>query len=142
MFGAAGPGRVPDGTSLPDVRRVLDRDGTALVVDLDPLVGVALAAAASRTAHVVLVLPRWPHADAVLPCETLTATLVQKATHLSAYAGSNVLFVLDRERNKSVSRPIADPRVDNRYELGPNDLPNLQTLRAAGIQRIVKVTSR
>src|SRR5690242_17918704 len=72
MFGAAEIARAPDGSPLPDVRPLLDRDGTAMVVDLDPLLGVALAAAASRTAHVVLVLPRWPHADAVLACEALT----------------------------------------------------------------------
>src|SRR5579864_5129486 len=48
----------------------LFKEHTAVVVDLDPLVGVELAAEASqrRLAHVVLVLPRWPHANAVLPC--------------------------------------------------------------------------
>jgi hypothetical protein len=110
-------------------------------MDLHPLVGIAFAAAASRSAHVVLVLPRWPHADAVLPSEPLTATLVAHAAHLRPCAGSNVVFVLDGERNQTIKRSATDMRVDNRYDLSLNDLPNLATLRAAGIQRIVKVTT-
>jgi hypothetical protein len=118
-------------------------NGTAVVADLEPLVGVALAAEASfrGLAHAVLVLPRWPHADAVLPVEPLTATLVSASRRLRQLNSSNVLFVLDGERRKSIApRPRRDPRVDNRYDIAAADLPDLKTLRRAGIQRVVRIS--
>jgi hypothetical protein len=53
-----------------------------------------------------------------------------------------VVFVLDAEREVSIRRPRGDPRADNRYALAIGDLPNLATLRAAGIQRLIKVTPK
>jgi len=120
----------------------LFKEHTAVVVDLDPLVGVELAAEASqrRLAHVVLVLPRWPHANAVLPCGALAETLVTCSTLLTDSATStNVVFVLDGERRTAVRRRFSDPRIDNRYDLALGDLPGLARLRAAGIKRVVKV---
>jgi hypothetical protein len=119
------------------------RNGTAMVLDLEPVLGVRIAAEVSRQrlAHVVLVLPRWPHADAVLATDRLASTLIATAAQLSAGdSRSNVVFVLDAEREASIHRPPEDGRVDNRYALSVGDLPNLATLRAAGIQRLVKVT--
>jgi hypothetical protein len=119
------------------------RGGTAMVLDLEPVLGVRIAAEVSRQrlAHVVLVLPRWPHADAVLATDRLASTLIATAPQLSAGdARSNVVFVLDADREASIRRPPKDQRVDNRYALSVGDLPNLATLRAAGIQRLVKVT--
>jgi hypothetical protein len=113
-----------------------------MLLDLEPTLGVRLAAEISqrRLAHVVVVLPRWPHALAVLPSEALVAALLQTATQLNAAELTNVVFVLDAERQRSVTRPANDARIDNRYALSPNDLPNLATLRAAGIRRVMKVT--
>jgi hypothetical protein len=51
-----------------------------------------------------------------------------------------VVFVLDGQRSKSIRRAATDARVDNRYDLAVGDLPNLQQLRAAGVQRIVKLS--
>jgi hypothetical protein len=113
-------------------------------MDLDPARGVALAAEASRQrlAHVVLVLPRWPHDDAVLPCDALVATLQSASNRLATDVRSdNVVFVLDGDRQNPISpRPKHDSRVDNRYDLAPADLPNLAALRAAGIRRVLKLT--
>ena len=53
-----------------------------------------------------------------------------------------VVFVLDADRRRSIRRPPRDPRVDNRYDLGAEDLPDLKMLRGAGIGRIVKVSPR
>lgn len=128
---------------LPDLTQVLLRDGTAVVLDLDPVVGVAIAAELSRRrlAHVVLVLPRWPHQDALLPCNVLVSILVRRSSHLGSGAASKVVFVLDGERQKPVRKRTGDARIDNRYTLAPGDLPNLGVLRRAGIQRIVKISA-
>src|SRR5205809_2167745 len=71
----ASPGEVGE------LETVLGEGATAVVLDLEPAWGVRLAAAAShrRLANVVLVLPRWPHANAVLPCNALIATLIGAA---------------------------------------------------------------
>ena len=117
---------------------------SAVIIDLDPVLGVNMAATMSQKglAHVVLVLPRWPHARAVLPCEPLLSTLVATSRWLTQPTQSpHVVFVLDAERRKKITpRPARDPRVDNRYDITAGDLPSLQTLRAAGIQRVVKLT--
>jgi hypothetical protein len=127
-----------------DLTQVLRTEGTAVVLDLDPLVAIRSAADVSRLglAHVVLVLPRWPHTSAVLPTDDLAATLVQASNRLAAGAVSNnVVFVLDAEPHKPIRRPANDPRIDNRYPITATDLPNLATLRRGGVTRLVKVTS-
>jgi hypothetical protein len=126
-----------------DVAAILVGGSTAVVLDLDPITGLRVAADLSgrRLADVVVVLPRWPHAEAVLPTQELIAELVQSSNRLRAQAATtNVVFVLDGERARSIRRPARDPRVDNRYDVSAGDLPNLQQLRAAGIRRVVKVT--
>jgi hypothetical protein len=124
------------------VQAALANPGTALVLDLEPSQGVRIAAAISRRglAHVALVLPRWPDADAVLPVVDLLAVLVSTSRELrQAEVASNVVFVVDAERQMQIRHQPRDTRVDNRYALSAGDLPSLATLRRAGIQRIVKV---
>jgi hypothetical protein len=120
---------------------VLSAAGTAVVLDLEPSEGVRLAADANRLglAHVVVVLPRWPHAEALLPTDELIATLVGTAQKVQPISSTNVIFVLDAERERSLRRPASDQRVDNRYALPVGDLPGLAALRSAGIQRVVRV---
>jgi len=128
---------------VPDVASALAGGPTALVLDLSPVLGVNIAAdlSARLLAHVVLVLPRWPHPEAVLPTRELMATLVESSRDVRSNVSTpSVVFVLDGERSCSIRRPRADPRVDNRYDLSVGDLPNLRQLRDAGIQRVVKVS--
>ena len=115
---------------------------TALVIDLDPIVGIHLAAELSRRrlASVVLIVPRWPHADAVLPCDGLLGALLDGSRRVrDCPSAPHVVFVLDAERSKSITRPALDPRIDNRYDLAVGDLPTLRQLRCAGIERVVKL---
>jgi len=121
---------------------ILGPGGAAVVLDLAPVLGVRIAAAVSRQqlAYVVLVLPRWPHAHAVLPVEDLLGTLIAVSPHLrQPKTASNVVFVVDAERQKSIRRSTSDARVDNRYSLSAADLPDLATLRRAGVRRVVRL---
>jgi hypothetical protein len=129
--------------SVLELEKALQGGPTALVLDLDPVLGVASAAELSRRqqADVVLVLPRWPHPEAALPTRQLIATLVGSSRRLNPGAGaSHVVFVLDDERRRSMRRAATDARVDNRYDLAVGDLPNLEQLRGAGIQHVVKLS--
>jgi hypothetical protein len=120
----------------------LSADGTCLVLQLDPTLGVCVAARlnAMGLARPLLVIPRWPYAEAVLDTARLTAALLREAVRLRSDAPvRNVVMVLDAERGRSIDRPAADTRADNRYTLSPHDLPSLAALRARGIRRIVKI---
>jgi len=129
-----------------DLREALsNRGGTAVVLDLEPVVGVEVAARLNRDriAHPVLVLPRWPYAEAILPFERLLDSLTAGARLLTTPGErlANVVFVLDAERNTPVPRRTAmDRRADNRFRLSTGDLPTLRDLRSGGIGRVVKVT--
>ena len=116
---------------------------SAVVLDLPACLGVQIAAGLSRRsmAHVVLVLPRWPYAHAILPAQPLLASLVTQARGLAARTAElrHVVFVLDLERQQSIERPAHDTRADNRYPLGVADLPNYRALQQRGIQRVVLV---
>ncbi len=125
------------------VKTALGADPTALIIDLDPVLGVHLAAALNRRrpVAVVIVLPRWPHPEAVLPTDDLIATLIEESKRVRACeSAAHVIFVLDGERSRSVRRPTTDTRIDNRYDLAVADLPDLRQLQAAGIERIVKLS--
>jgi hypothetical protein len=141
--GGTGTSRLESSSDFAELLELLRLGGSAVVLDLEPLSGVRMAAEASHRglAHVVLIVPRWPHAEAVLPTAELIATLLGESRRLRVPAAtSNVVFVLDGEREMPLRRPLSDPRVDNRYALAVGDLPNLAALRAAGVQRLVKVS--
>jgi len=127
---------------VPVLDEALREPGTALVIDLEPTLGVAMAARASEQglAHVVLLLPRWPHADAALPTNALVTALRHGARTLTDTPKKNVVFVLDGERRLTLPhRPTGDHRVDNRYDITAGDLPTLAELRQAGMRRVVKI---
>lgn len=124
-----------------EIGEVAAREPSAILLDLDPAPGVLIASRvyARRQAHTVLVLPRWPYADAVLPADHLLgATLAEAPAQARAAEPKSVVFVLDADRSISVNRPTHDPRADNRYELSATDLPSLAALRRAAIGRVVK----
>ena len=119
--------------------------GTLLLLELEPALGVCIAARLNQLqlAHVVLVLPRWAYVRAILPVERLLHALVHGAALLDVEARNlpNVVLVLDAERTRPVPRRSrADARADNRYRLSPFDLPDLAALRARGIRRLVKIS--
>jgi hypothetical protein len=125
----------------PDLADMLAVGGTAVLLDVEPTLGARMAADANHRglAHAVLVLPRWPHSQAVLPTDELVGTLEAAASQLKPAGTSNVIFVLDAERQRSLQRRTPDRRIDNRYAVAVSELPDLATLRAAGIQRVVRV---
>ena len=114
-----------------------------MVIDLEPILGVRVAAELNRRqlANVVLVLPRWPYAQAVLPVDGLVAALVETSPSVGPVdAPTNVVFVVDAVRERPIGRrAVSDRRADNRYRLAASDLPNLATLLGAGIRRLVKI---
>jgi hypothetical protein len=123
----------------------LQSGGVLCLLDLEPTLGVRVAAQLSRVrlAHPVLVLPRWPYADALLGSDRLLTALLDESRRLPNLDGrlDNVVFVVDAERARLVpDRSVRDPRADNRHGLFTFDLPNLATLRARGIQRVVRIT--
>jgi hypothetical protein len=122
----------------------LDQSGTAIVLDVEPILGIHIAARLNqrRLANAVLLLPRWPYQHAILPVDGLLDSLVGRATGLTDGEWTNVAFVLDAERNRAlVRRTRHDERADNRYRLTAADLPNLAALRARGITRVVKLST-
>lgn len=122
----------------------LTQGKTAILLDLEPTLGVEVAARLfqQQLSYVVLILPRWPHAEAILPSTQLEYTLVLESRRLDppCVELKNVAFVLDAERQKRVDRPADDPRIDNRYHVSIADLPKLVDLRRAGIRRVVKMS--
>ena len=143
-----------DAGRTPFARRELDDEGLARStlaggahrargIDLDPVVGARIAAASrARTCRRGADVPRWPHADAVLPSGELIGALVDESKPLQAVTDApHVVFVLDGERSVH-HRSSRRPRIDNRYDLAVGDLPTLRQLRRAGIERIVKLAPR
>jgi hypothetical protein len=120
--------------------------GVLVLLDLEPALGVHIAAQLNheRLANAVLVLPRWPYRQAILPVDGLLYALITQARQLSKETQlPNVVFVCDAARSRPIhNRPISDERADNRYRLLASDLPNLATLRARGIRRIEKISAR
>jgi hypothetical protein len=133
----------PDTAPLVEaLARTLAHGHTLVALDLNPVMGVHVAAQINQRglAHVVLLLPRWPYDDAVLPTRELTRVLVECARSVVFNQHStNVVFVLDAQRGTAVGRPHRDARADNRYRLSPADLPNLAALRAHRVERVVRV---
>jgi hypothetical protein len=134
------PVRAPAANRLAtQLAKRLDR-GVLMLLELDPVLGVQVAARLNQwgLANAVLVLPRWPYQNAILPVDGLLYALVTQARRLCPEAAlPNVVFVVDAERSRPVpDRSAADQRADNRYRLLVPDLPDLKALRARGVQRV------
>jgi hypothetical protein len=127
----------------------LGRPAVLLLLDLPGAQGIATAAGlAPYGVRPVLVLLRWPEPGAVLGAEEVLAALCRyapaaprgRATAVppnQAEAAAQYAFVLERERVRALPAPALAHRFDNRYTLGPPDLPDADRLRAAGIQAVV-----
>jgi hypothetical protein len=118
------------------------RGGTLLLLDLEPTLGVSIAAHLNELhlANPVLLLPRWPYVRAVLAVDALLHALTTHAQRLTQTDQPNVVFVVDAQRTVALpGRSASDDRTDNRYRLSPSELPDLAALRARDIQRVVKL---
>jgi hypothetical protein len=128
------------------LRPAQNQAGILWLLDLEPSLGVHVAAELNvrRLAHPVLLLPRWPYARAVLRSDQLAWALLDEVPRLTRGDRlPNVAFVIDAQRGQLVpDRRDDDPRADNRHTLSIFDMPNLATLRARGIRRIVRVCDR
>jgi hypothetical protein len=127
---------------VPQLATQLDGSGTLVVLDTAPVVGVAVAAelCAQKRARPVIVLGRWPYAEAVLPARPLVDVLLSEAVRLRTVGARDVVLVLDGERSRPVTeRSPGDRRTDNRYAFDPNDLPDPATLRALRIERVLAI---
>jgi hypothetical protein len=134
------PRKAPPSPIADALARALSfREPTAVVLDLEPVLGVHVASL--MDAHVVLILPRWPYADAVLAVAELLDVLISRSRRLHMAKASNVVFVVDAERSTAIRRKWGDTRADNRYQLSQTDLPNLESLRTHGINSVVKITN-
>jgi hypothetical protein len=118
---------------------------TLLLLDLEPVLGIHVAARLNRAgvANVVLAMMRWPYVDAVLPVDTLLYALRSHSHGLVDRPLRHVAFVLDADRSRPLpDRPRFDRRADNRYRLSPFELPDLTTLEAQGVTSILKLAHR
>jgi hypothetical protein len=128
-----------------ELASTVQKGGVLVLLDLEPNLGVQVAARlnALRLANTVLLLPRWPYREALLPVERLLHSLLSESRRLAPEQPlPNVAFVLDADRAApEMGRSAVDRRADNRYRLSPADLPNLATLRASGIRFVDKLSA-
>jgi hypothetical protein len=151
---------MPDRTKLPDVReldvvhdaitagnRVADAgipSDLMFVVDMRGAASCAFGASLSRTARTpvsnVVTFNNWPANDSLIPAEEALAGMIAFSPKPAvANTQAAPVFLLDSWR---LAYPFDIPdedTYDNRYALGPADLPEPETLQTAGISRVVYV---
>jgi hypothetical protein len=150
-----------DAATLPDVRTLevvgvaeaaaanVARGGlpadTLWIVDLRGAASCAFAARLSRDAREpvasVVTFNNWPANESVVPAdETLAGLLAFPPQQPPSDAKSaHPLFLLDSWRLAFRFDKPSDETYDNRYMLMPSDLPDIETLHAQGITRVVYV---
>jgi hypothetical protein len=156
---ASGPQQVelPDVQSLPEVQQAAEagrRVGeaglppdTLWVVDMrgpaSVAFGVAMQQAAREPVSLVPTFNNWPAEDELVPAEetlsALTSLSPKPVTGANASVGSRPVFLLDAWRLAYRFDEPGEDTYDNRYILSTSDLPDVETLRARGIRRIVYV---
>ena len=115
------------------------RARTVVILDFPPEVGVPIAAELARAGHArpLLVIGRWPYAEAVLPARPLVDLTIAETRGLRDLDAPHLVIVLDGDRAKDLPRrPASDARVDNRYEVVREDFPDASTLLAAGFHQV------
>jgi hypothetical protein len=134
---AAAAGLVVGSNGIPaDTMFVVDMRGAASIA-----FGVALSRAARQPVSLVPTFINWPGEDELIPAEETLAALATMTPRLpdESAALSTPVFLLDSWRLAYRFDEPADDSYDNRYILTPSDLPDIATLRARGIQRVVYV---
>jgi hypothetical protein len=118
---------------------------TLWLVDLRGAASCAFAARLSRDAREpvasVVTFNNWPANESVVPADETLAGLLAFAPKQPADGAKNAhpVFLLDSWRLAFRFDKPADDTYDNRYMLMPGDLPDVDTLRAQGITRVVYV---
>ena len=143
VYRARAAGRRVAAAGMPtDTLWVVDLRGAASVA-----FGAALANAAfARASASVTLVPtfnNWPAQNELVPAEETLAALVSMSPSPAQDgldAGSPV-FLLDAWRMAFRSEEPDDDVYDNRYFLSPADLPDVATLRARGIRRVLYVVT-
>ena len=129
------------------VARQIASDGlpadTLWIVDMRGAASVAFGAALSQAARepvrLVPTFNNWPATDELIPAEETLAALATMAPRSpeDAGVGARPVFLLDSWRLAYRFDDPGDDTYDNRYILTPSDLPDVETLRAQGIRRVV-----
>jgi hypothetical protein len=146
---------LPDPTRLEEVGRAsfagqqLALNGippyTLFVVDLRGAASVAFGVALSRTSQepvsLVPTFNNWPGDDELIPAEETLAALAMMWPRPPAAQQdvSTPVFLLDAWRLAYRFDDPGDETYDNRYILTAGDLPDVETLRARGIEQVVYV---
>ena len=119
-----------------DTMWMVDLRGAASVV-----FGAELSKRAREPVSLVLTFNNWPAENELIPAEETLAALVSTDPKLPEVdaSGTRPVFLLDAWRLAFRQDEVDDDVTDNRYFLGPTDLPDPSALRAAGIRRIVYV---
>lgn len=116
------------------------------IVDLRGAASVTFGASLSRRAREpvapVLTFNNWPHDDGLVPAEETLAALVagmQPRLPAPGETRARPVFLLDAWRLAYRFDVPDDDVVDNRYVLSANDFPDVATLKAQGIRRVIYV---
>jgi hypothetical protein len=149
------PIELPDVRSLEEVRLAAAAGyqvgaeglpaGTIFVVDMrgaaSVAFGVALSRAARQSVSVVPTFNNWPGEEELVPAEETLAALATMTPQLPADGGasSGPVFLLDSWRLAYRHEEPGEATYDNRYILTPGDLPDVESLRIRGVQRLVYV---
>jgi len=119
----------------PDTLWVVDMHGAASVA-----FGVALSYDAGESVSLVPTFNNWPAENELVPAEDTLAALATMAPRLpQGDAATHPVFLLDSWRLAYRDDAPGDEIYDNRYLLAPSDLPDVPTLRARGIRRVIYV---
>jgi hypothetical protein len=151
----------PQHAQLPDVMSLHDVEGAAVagqnlgengfpsgtlfVVDLRGAASVAFGVALSRASHqpvsLVPTFNNWPGVDELVPAEETLAALATMAPRPQATASgpTTPVLLLDSWRLAYRYEDPGEGTYDNRYILTPTDLPEVEALRARGVERVVYV---
>ena len=118
----------------PDTLWIVDMRGAASVA-----FGTTLSQAASEPVRLVPTFNHWPAADELIPAEetlaAMTTMLPRRPEEVGV--GARPVFLLDSWRLAYRFDDPGEDTYDNRYILNPSDLPDVETLRAQGIRRVV-----
>jgi hypothetical protein len=123
----------------------LESGGVLVLLDLEPILGVHVAALLNQwhVANGVLVLPRWPYRQAILPGRRSGHALVGQTRRLTSRTPAERRVRPRRgtqPAGAAALRPVT-PRADNRYRLRSCRSARSGRPRARGIRQVRKLSA-